>query len=309
MSPTTSVPAISRSLEVPGARLHYEVRGEGPLVVLVGAPMDARAFAPLADLLAADHTVMTTDPRGVNRSLVDDPDRDSTPEIRADDIFRLVQHIDAGPATVFGSSGGAVSALALAQAHPEQVDTVIAHEPPLEELLDDRDQRRAVTDDIIATYRTEGSAAAWGKFLAAAGVTLPDDAGGEGPDHGHDDVAGGAPPERDPQDVADERHFFLHEMRPTTVWEPDIAALRSVASRIVVGIGEQSSGQVCDLTSRALAAALDGAPVMFPGDHTGFVDDPEGFAFRLRAVLSGAERTERRPDAAGGATPLPGTPA
>jgi pimeloyl-ACP methyl ester carboxylesterase len=102
------------------------VRGNGPLVVLVGAPMDASAFAPAADLLAADHTVLTTDPRGINRSVVDDPDQDSTPEMRADDLARLVAHLDAGPAAVFGSSGGAVSALALAQAHPELVHTVIA---------------------------------------------------------------------------------------------------------------------------------------------------------------------------------------
>lgn len=289
MSTTSSVPAISRSLDVPGARLHYEVRGAGPLVVLVGAPMDARAFAPLADALAVDHTVLTTDPRGVNRSLVDDPDRDSTPEVRADDLARLVRHVDAGPATVFGSSGGAVSALALVQAHPELVDTVIAHEPPLEELLDDRDQRRAATDDIIATYRSEGSAAAWGKFLAAAGLTMPDDGPHLGADEGHDRQAGGGPEhdghdERDPQDVADERHFFLHEMRPSTVWVPDITALRAAPTRIVVGIGEQSRGQVCDLTSNALAAALDSTPAMFPGDHTGFVDDPDGFAARLRAL-------------------------
>ena len=39
-------------LDVPDATLYYEVRGHGPLVALVGAPMHAEAFAPLADLLA-----------------------------------------------------------------------------------------------------------------------------------------------------------------------------------------------------------------------------------------------------------------
>ena len=60
--------------------------------------------------------------------------------MRADDLARLLIHLDAGPAVVLGSSGGAVSALALVQAHPELVHTVIAHEPPLDELLDDREQ-------------------------------------------------------------------------------------------------------------------------------------------------------------------------
>ena len=80
MAPSSLAPT-ARTLEVPGARLHYEVRGTGPLLVLVGAPMDARSFGPLADLLADDHTVLTTDPRGINRSPVDDPGQDSTPEM------------------------------------------------------------------------------------------------------------------------------------------------------------------------------------------------------------------------------------
>src|SRR6185369_3812350 len=125
------------SLRVPDARLHFEVRGQGPLLVLVGAPMDAQPFEPLADLLATDHTVLTTDPRGINRSSVDDPDQDSTPPMRADDLARLVAHLGAGPAAVFGSSGGAVSALALVETRPDLVHTVIAHEPPLADVLDD----------------------------------------------------------------------------------------------------------------------------------------------------------------------------
>ena len=120
------------TLDVPGARLHYELRGSGPLIALVGAPMDATAFAPLADLLATDHTVLTTDPRGINRSSVDHPDRDSTPVERAADLAALLRHVDAGPATVLGLvSGGAVTVLALVESAPELVHTAIPHEPPL----------------------------------------------------------------------------------------------------------------------------------------------------------------------------------
>jgi hypothetical protein len=38
-------------------------------------------------------------------------------------------------------------------------------------------------------------------------------------------------------------------------------------------------------TAGAPAGALGGEPVMFPGDHIGFVEDPERFAPRLRSVL------------------------
>jgi len=272
----TTAAVTAGTLGVPGARLHYEVRGAGPLVVLVGAPMGADAFAPLAGLLAADHTVLTTDPRGVGRSPVDDPERDSTPELRADDLSRLIGHLGAGPAVALGSSGGAVTVLALAQAHPEQVSTVVAHEPPLSELLDDRDRLRAGTERIIATYLAEGSAAAWREFMAVGDIVVPED-----------DAHTAPPPaeEPDPQAVADERHFFLHELRDTTTWQPDLAVLRAAPTRVVVGIGEASRGELCDRTSRALTAALGLEPTMFPGSHIGFLEDPVAFAARLREVL------------------------
>jgi pimeloyl-ACP methyl ester carboxylesterase len=272
MNHTTTVTA--GYLEVPDARLHYEVRGAGPLVVLVGAPMDASAFAPLADLLAADHTVLTTDPRGINRSSVADPDADSTPDMRGDDLSRLLSHLDAGPGVVLGSSGGAVSALALVQAHPEQVHTVVAHEPPLQMLFDEHEQIHAQTDDLIATYLAGDVIRAWAKFFAQADIAMPEGA--------LEQMFGG---ERDPQTVADEHFWFAHEMRPTTRWQPDLAVLRAAPTRIVVGIGAESAGEFCDRSSRALGAALGIEPTMFPGGHTAFADAPAAFAARLRAVL------------------------
>lgn len=274
MTTDSSSTVTPRILEVPGARLHYEVRGQGPLIALVGAPMDAGAFAPLADLLAVDHTVLTTDPRGINRSVLDDPEQDSTPELRADDLSRLLSHLGAGPATVLGSSGGAVTALALAQAHPEQVHIVVAHEPPLVELLPEREKVHAETDEIIATYLAGDVIGAWTRFMAQANIALPEGA-----------IEGMFGGERDPRQVADERRWFAHELRATTHWRPDLDALRSVSDRMVVGIGDDSDGEECDLTSRALAGALGIEPTRFPGGHTGFAEDPGAFATRLREVL------------------------
>jgi pimeloyl-ACP methyl ester carboxylesterase len=262
-------------LDTPDGTVYYEVRGDGPLLALVGAPMDAAAFAPLAELLATDYTVLTTDPRGINRSPLNDPSQDSTPPLRADDLYRLITHLDAGPATVFGSSGGAVTALALAQSHPEVVSTVIAHEPPLVELLDDRDTMHAQTDEIIATHRSGDPLGAWRLFFAQANIELPPGA--------LEYMFGG---DRDPQEVADQARWFNHELRETTHWRPDLDALRSVADRLVIGIGEASTDQACDRTSRALGVALGIDPVLFPGDHTGFADDPKTFEPRLREVLS-----------------------
>ncbi|GAA1407097.1 alpha/beta fold hydrolase [Catellatospora coxensis] len=273
MNDVSTVPAAI--LEVPGARLHYEVRGTGPLVVLVGAPMDARAFTPLAELLASDHTVLTTDPRGIFRSSVDDRDQDSTPEQRGDDLARLITHLDAGPAVVLGSSGGAVSALALTEARPDLVSTLIAHEPPLDELVEDRAELRVATDDMIATYLGGDHRGAFAKFLKIANIELPPFV--------FEAIVGG---ERDEQAVADEHFQYAHMLLPTVSFVPDAAALRKGGTRLVVGIGEESTGQLCDRTSRALAAQLDIEPTMFPGDHIGFTGDPVAFAARLREVLA-----------------------
>ncbi|MEV6768800.1 alpha/beta hydrolase [Nocardia sp. NPDC051030] len=265
-------PVTTHTLEAPGARLHYELRGSGPLIALVGAPMAAPAFAPLAELLASDHTVLTTDPRGHYNSTLEDPEQDSTPEIRADDLARLITHLDAGPAVVLGSSGGAITVLAFAQAHPELVTAVIAHEPPVTELLDDRSALHAGNEDIIATHLGGDQLGAWRKFLAQADIAMPEPV--------IEMVFGN---DRDPRQLASESYWFAHELRGTALFRPDIEKLRSV--RIVVGIGEGSTGQICDRTSRALATALEVDPVLFPGDHTGFVSEPVAFEERLRKVL------------------------
>lgn len=265
------------TLDVPDATLHYEVRGRGPWLALVGAPMHAESFAPVADLLAADHTVLTTDPRGIHRSPLRDPEQDSTPELRAGDLAALLTHLGAGSASVLGSSGGAVTALALAQAHPELVATVVAHEAPLEELLPDAAALRANTGAMVAAYAAGDPVGAWTVFVESADLDVPAEVL----------VA------QEPQAVADERRWFLHEMAHTTAWLPDVGRLRGVD--VVVGIGDESAGEVCDRTSRALAGLLDVEPVLFPGGHTGFVEQPEPFADRLREVLAqrGAARASR----------------
>ena len=128
----------THTLAVPGACLYYEVRGSGPVLAVVGSPMAAGEFAPLADALAAMYTVITYDPRGISASTVDDPGQDSIPELRADDVVAILDAVGADSADVFGSSGGAVTGLAMVTRHPDRVRTLVAHEPPLLELVPNR---------------------------------------------------------------------------------------------------------------------------------------------------------------------------
>jgi pimeloyl-ACP methyl ester carboxylesterase len=144
-------------LDVPGARLYYERRGSGPLLLMIGSPMDSTGFAPLASALADRYTVVTYDPRGIGNSSREDASDDVTPTQQADDVQRLLSALGGGPADVFGSSGGAVVGLALVTTHPDRVQTLVAHEPPVVELLADAAQRRAEIDDVYEGVRDVGS--------------------------------------------------------------------------------------------------------------------------------------------------------
>jgi pimeloyl-ACP methyl ester carboxylesterase len=270
----------SRSLAVPGARLHYEVRGDGPLLLVIGSPMPAADFAPLAHAMASDHTVVTYDPRGLAGSTIDDPDQDATPELRADDVAAIIDALGAEAADVFGSSGGAVTGLALVTRHPGRVRTLIAHEPPVTELLSDAAAQRAATEDMIETFHRDGPEAAWMKFMRNAGFDLTDPQSGApvGPEPSPDEQA---------KQFADMTRFFDHEMRETIAYVPDVAALKDGSTRVEIGIGVDSSQLLTYRTSTALCEQLGIAPVEFPGDHGGFIGAPGAFADRLREVLAG----------------------
>lgn len=271
---TLHPPIRTGHVDVPGAQIYYELRGAGPLVVLHAAPMTAASWAPLANLLATDHTVLTADPRGISHSTVTDPDRDVSPDERAADLARVLEHIDRGPATLLGSSGGAVSALALTQSRPDLVHTVVAHEPPLAELLPDRDELMRAHQQMRTTYLAGDRMGYWRQFLNVANIAMPPDV---------IEMVFGGP--RSEQDAADERYAVEHMDIPTTFWKPELATLRNSGTTIIVGIGEESTEQLCDRSSRALAAALRVDPMMFPGGHIGFVEQPEPFAARLREIL------------------------
>jgi pimeloyl-ACP methyl ester carboxylesterase len=147
--------SAAHTLDVPGARLYYERRGTGRLLLMIGSPMDSAGFAWLAGALAGEYTVVTYDPRGLGDSSRDDTG-DVTPEQQASDVHHLVSALGGGPADVFGSSGGGVVGLALVTAYPAQVRTLVAHEPPAVELLPDSAQVQAQIQDIYDTYRPTG---------------------------------------------------------------------------------------------------------------------------------------------------------
>lgn len=289
-----SVEVSRHRLETNGGRLYYEVRGAGPLLFVIGQPMTSGPFAPTAEQLATDFTVVTYDPHGVGESTVDDPTLAVTPEIEADDLAAIVDDLGLGPAVVFGNSGGAVAGLAFAARHPDKVATLIAHEPPVAELLPDATAIRAAVDKVEDAYRAAGSGAAWGAFISLVmhQGPVPDDGvppaawppQGAGADAPTAEQSEPAPPS--PKQQADDELFFLRMLKPFTRYHPEIETLRDGPVRVVVAVGGASAAEVAKRSAEALADRLGQAPTVFPGHHGGFMEDPLGFAAAIREVLS-----------------------
>src|SRR5262245_11638959 len=170
----------TQTLDVPGAVLHYDVRraeaSTAPTLLMIGSPMDATGFTSLAERFK-DRTVVTYDPRGIGRSPRTDGAAESTPDLHADDLSRLISALGGGPIDIFASSGGAVNALALVARHPEPVRTLVAHEPPAAQVVPDREQALAAVMGIRRTYEREGMGPAMAKFIAIVGAKGPIPAG------------------------------------------------------------------------------------------------------------------------------------
>lgn len=145
-------------LDVPGAELYYELRGTGPLLVLVpGAAGSVEPYARLAARLARSYTVAAYDRRGFSRSrLLGDQDRTRRLETDADDVRALIEHVGNGPAAVFGNSSGAIVALEVLIRHPSAVRVVVAHEPPVMLALPDGDLWVEFFSCLYDVYRHSG---------------------------------------------------------------------------------------------------------------------------------------------------------
>jgi pimeloyl-ACP methyl ester carboxylesterase len=291
---TTMTQPTTRTLDVPGATVTYDVRpnpdSAEPPLMLIGSPMGAGGFATLAGHFA-DRTVVTYDPRGVERSVKSDPASESTPQQHADDIHRIIAELGKGPVDLFASSGGAVNALALVARHPEDVRTLVAHEPPLAAILPDREGALAVTEAIAETYKRSGFGPAMAQFIVVVGHKGPltlEFASQPAPDPTMFGMSA--------EDDGNRTDALLHQNIITgTHYEPDFAALQTASTRIVLGVGAESDGEMAHRGGEAVAERLGTKPVTFPSGHGGFLGgeygqsgEPEAFAARLREVLTGA---------------------
>ncbi|THV41687.1 alpha/beta fold hydrolase [Glycomyces buryatensis] len=278
-------------LEAPGAVLHYDVReggtGDGPVLLLIGSPMAAPGFTTLAGHFT-DRTVVTYDPRGSERSVRTDGAAETTPDEHADDLHRLIAALGTGPVDLFASSGGAVNALALVAQHPEQVRTLVAHEPPASAELPDAKELLAVCEDIRATYLSSGFEPAMVKFIALVSLQGPVTAeylNGPGPSP----ADFGLPTE---DDGSRDDPLLGQNLVTCGPYRHNFEALRAAQTSIVIAVGADSGEEMAARAARAVAARLGTEPVEFPDGHGGFLGGeygqtgkPEAFAAALRQTI------------------------
>src|SRR4051794_6674969 len=253
----------THTLDVPGAVLAYDVRrndaSKEPVLFLIGSPMGSDGFVTLAGHFP-DRTVVRYDPRGASRSKRTDGAAQTTPDEHADDLHRLITTLGAGPVDLFASSGGAVNALALVAKHPEDVRTLVAHEPPLAAILPDREGAMAMTEAIADTYRRSGFGPGMAHFIFGVSYQGPITTEGAG-QPAPDPAMFGMSAE---DDGTRSDPLLGQNITTCTHYEPDFDALRAASTRIVPAVGEESAGTMAHRGGEAVAERLGTTPATFP---------------------------------------------
>ena len=284
---------VTHELEVPGAVLRYDVRESepagGPVLVMIGSPMGAAGFATLATYFT-DRTIVTYDPRGVERSERTDPDLEVTPEVHAADVRAVIEAVGGGPVDLFASSGGAVNALALVAAHPEPRADARRPRAAGGERAAGRGgrprrlPRRPRHLPPTRMGRRDGALHRAGLAARSGAGRLRGAAAARPGDVRHADGGRRRPRRPDARLEHLDRHPLPPRRRRAARRARRASSWRSVPARTV------SSPTAA---REAVAELLGTSPVTFPGDHGGFLGgeygqtgEPEAFAARLREVLA-----------------------
>jgi 3-oxoadipate enol-lactonase len=242
------VPAMTRSadrvtavLERPGARLVYEVTGEGPAVVLIhGFGLDMRMWDSQAGPLAARFRVVRYDCRGFGASGPLDP---AVAYTHAGDLVALLDHLDIADAVLVGLSFGGRVALQTALADPARVCGLALLDAVLDGVPWDPESARAL-DEVAQRVQAGGVLAGREAWLAhplfAAARERPDLAGPLAA------MVAGYPGQ----------HWLGQDPHRQT--RPPIDVLEGVAGPVLVAVGERDVPGFREM-SAVLARRIPGA--------------------------------------------------
>src|SRR5215212_1407488 len=281
------------TLETAEADIVYDVDGplppaDGrPPLLMIGQPMEASGFRTLASHFP-DRTVVTYDPRGLGRTTRKDGRVDHAPTLQANDVHAVIEALGAGPVEIFASSGGAVTALALVAAYPDDVTTLVAHEPPLIPVLPDADAAERARAGFRDVYEAKGRGAGMAAFIAMSAWRgeFTDEYFAQPP---ADPAQLGMPTE---DDGSRDNPLLSDRSWAISSYRPDVDTLATAPTRIIIAVGEESEGTFTARAAVGTAELLGQQATVFPSHHGGFLGgefgyagQPEAFARKLRDVL------------------------
>jgi pimeloyl-ACP methyl ester carboxylesterase len=262
--------------------LHYDVRGNGPVLLIVpggsGHPM---GFAPMTDALADRFTVVTYDPLGLAHGRLGEPVGDQRVEEWSDGACRVLDEVlaEGDCAYAFGTSSGGIAVLDLLARQPERLRHAVAHEPPCVGVLPDGALQQAMFREVYDTYRAAG--------LQAAAVRLG--AGLTGQEAAEPRM--GQPLSRDEELANPMALFLVHVLQQFTSYAPDLTALTASSARLTLAAGSDSRGQLLHRTTQFLAEHTGSPFAEFPGGHIGVAEHPVAFAELLAEALVAGDGT------------------
>jgi pimeloyl-ACP methyl ester carboxylesterase len=258
-----------KTVKADGAELYCEVRGQGPALLMIGgAGGDAGYYGVVGDLLADAFTVITYDRRANSRST----GRNGVFSIaqQANDAKAVIDALAGGKAMVFGNSGGAIIGLDLAARHPQEVNGLIAHEPPIVLTLPEGDPYRGFFGEIIACFKEQGAQAAGGKFVQ----TVKGEGGYAWPEGVMERAMGNF------------EYMFQSEFEGFGKFVPDFERLSTASFPIVLAAGSRDRGLYYARPSQIIAERLKRPWAELPGHHLAFMEEPVAFAGALRALAT-----------------------
>jgi pimeloyl-ACP methyl ester carboxylesterase len=280
-----------------GAELYFERRGDGPpLLLIAGGGGDCGAYWPLANVLASDYTALTYDRRGNSRSPLHHAPAEIGMAEQSADAVAVLQACGFGSGLIFGNSGGATVALDVAAFHPEAVDAVVAHEPPLPRVLPDADAYLVPYDEIARVLDAEGWRAAFRLFQEWVAHVPPDELPTTMtvlleparilPPGPHLDLM---------QRLSRNWEYMTRfEIQPFIHYLPDLDRIAANATRVALAAGQDTialarrDGLRHDPFHRpclVMAERLGAEFCEFPGGHQAPAELPVPFAAALRGLL------------------------
>ncbi|MFE3753305.1 alpha/beta fold hydrolase [Nocardia tengchongensis] len=268
------------TLPVAGAELYYEIRGTGPMLLISqSGEGDARRSEALVRNLENEFTVVTYDRRGLSRSRIHDENARPSVATHADDVHRLLAAVTDQPVLMLGCSMGASLGLHLATTHPEQVHTLIAHEPVSPWLLaaTQRAHHRRELEECQEVCRAQGWRAALAPMARTLGINPADQEIEEGVQL----------PPITPERAGNFTYFIEQDF--TAIHEDwlDVARLARTTTRILPAIGRRTPAQVFDrLCAFELSQLMAVEVTEFPGGHNGNLTHPAAYAATIRELVA-----------------------